>query len=141
MSDSFGSGDLLEIGSPNGSPIIALDAIDSHVFIGDETAVPAITRRLEELPLGVRALVVLESAADTEWPWFASRATLQVVWIRRKDPANPAATIVAALRRLEFPAGQCFVWVVVESTGARTIRRYLREERGVDKQWIEAAGY
>jgi NADPH-dependent ferric siderophore reductase len=133
-------GDPLRIGGPKGSAINALDAIDSHVFIGDENAVPAITRRLEELPLGVRVLLVLESAADTEWPWFASRASLQVVWVRRKDPAHPAAAIVEALRRLQFPAGQCFVWVAIESNAARAVRSYLRDERGVDKQWIKAAG-
>jgi len=33
------------------------------------------------------------------------------------------------------------VWVAVETQAARAIRRYLRDERGIDKKWIKAAGY
>jgi NADPH-dependent ferric siderophore reductase len=109
-----------------------LEEIDSYLFIGDEAAVPAIASRLEQLPRGDRALVVIESAADTDWPWFASRATLQVVWVRRKDPDGPAEAIVESLRRLQFPADQCSVWVAVEANAA-PIHRYLREERGIDQ--------
>jgi NADPH-dependent ferric siderophore reductase len=47
-------GDSLTIGGPRGSAIIPME-FDWHLFIGDETALPAIGRRLEELPAGSRA--------------------------------------------------------------------------------------
>ncbi len=42
-------GDQLAIGGPRGSMIIPL-AFSHYVLVGDETALPAIARRLEELP-------------------------------------------------------------------------------------------
>jgi NADPH-dependent ferric siderophore reductase len=135
-------GEALDIGGPKGSAVIALEGIDAHVLIGDETALPAISRRLEELPVGSRTLVVVEVDADSDRPVLASRATMDVVWVSRDGgKATPAHEVIETLRQLEFPSGHCFFWVAVESQAARRIRSYLREERGIGQKWIKAAGY
>ena len=135
-------GQSLEIGGPKGSAVISLEGIDSHVLVGDETALPAISRRLAELPSGTRALVVVEVDAGSTWPPLTSPANIEVVSVPRNGRAGPPAhELIEALRKQHFPAGQCFVWVAVETQAARAIRRYLREERGIDKKWIKAAGY
>jgi len=135
-------GESLEVGGPKGSAVISSEGIDSHVLIGDETALPAISRRLEELAAGVRALVVLEVDADAVWPALESQASLEVVWVvRQAHTGAPAHELIERLRTLTLPPGQCFVWVALESKSARAIRRYLREERGIEKDWIKAAAY
>jgi NADPH-dependent ferric siderophore reductase len=134
-------GDSLDVGGPKGSAVIALEGIDTHVLIGDETAVPAINRRLEELPGDARALVVVEIDAKSAWPQFESRAAFDVVWVKRKPDRDAAEHLIETLRTLDFPAERCFVWVALESHLARAIRRYFREERGIDKGWIKAAAY
>lgn len=135
-------GQSLEIAGPRGSAVIALEGVDAHVLVGDETAWPAINRRLEELPADARALVVLEQDPGSIWPPLTSRAALEVVQVQRDGAIGPPAhELIDALRELQFPAGNCFIWVAVESRAARAIRQYLREERGVARQWIKAAGY
>ena len=52
-------GDALALGGPRGSFIIPT-TFDWHLLIGDETALPAISRRLAELPAGTRAVVLVE---------------------------------------------------------------------------------
>ena len=135
-------GQPLTVGGPRGSFILSPEGIDSHVLIGDETALPAIGRRLEELPASARALVVTESdGGSTGYP-LQSRAALEIVSVARGAHTEaPAAQIIEALRKLKFPPGRCFTWVAAESRSARAIRRYLTDERGVDKHWIKAAGY
>jgi NADPH-dependent ferric siderophore reductase len=135
-------GQTLEIGGPRGSMVVALEGIDAHVFIGDETALPAISRRLEELPPRMPTLVVAEIDAASTKPSLPSRAAMEVICVARDGRAeSPAHEIINTLRKLEFPPGRCFVWVAVESQAARAIRNYLRNERGLDKNWIKAAGY
>jgi len=135
-------GQTLEIGGPKGSAVIALEGIDAHVLIGDESALPAISRRLEELPAGARTLVVVEVDTDSDRPVFAGRAAMDVVWVSRDGQKGPPAhEVISTLQKLEFPAGPCFFWVAVESQAARAIRGYLRDERGIDRKWIMAAGY
>jgi len=137
-------GDSLEVGGPKGSAIISTDGIESHLFVGDETALPAISRRLEELPDGARAIVALESDAGSVWPEFSTRAALKTVQVPRDDGSGtePAAhELVAALRRLDLQPERCFAWVALESHSARAIRRHLIDERGFGKEWIKAAAY
>ena len=135
-------GQSLEVGGPKGSAVISLDGIDTHVLIGDETAVPAIARRLEELPAGTRAQVFVESDHGVQWLAFASKASVTVTWVPREGRVGaPAQELIEALRKIPFSPGSSFFWVAVETQAARAIRRYLREERGIDKDWIKAAGY
>ena len=49
-------GQQLAVGGPRGSFVVP-DDFDWYLFIGDETALPAIGRRLEELRAGARAIV------------------------------------------------------------------------------------
>jgi NADPH-dependent ferric siderophore reductase len=135
-------GQPLSVGGPRGSFIISPEGIDSHVLIGDETALPAIGRRLEELPASTRALVVIESDGGATGYPLESRAALEVVNVARDArTAAPAREIIDALRSVKFPSGHCFTWVAAESQAARAIRRYLTDERGLDRHWIKAAGY
>ncbi len=52
-------GQTLQIGGPRGSFVIPTD-FDWHLLIGDDTGLPAIARRLEELPAGTRAVALIE---------------------------------------------------------------------------------
>ncbi|MGW6682566.1 siderophore-interacting protein [[Kitasatospora] papulosa] len=46
-----------------------------------------------------------------------------------------------ALRGLAFPPGTPYVWVAGESALATSVRRYLVNERGIDKERIYFCGY
>jgi NADPH-dependent ferric siderophore reductase len=135
-------GQTLTVGGPKGSSVISLAGVESHLLMGDETALPAIGRRLEELPAQTRALVVIEVAQEARDYPLASNAPLQVIEAKRSSPADSAGSgILAALRSLNLPAAPCFAWVAGESHAARSIRRHLMAECGLDKRWIKAAGY
>ncbi|HEY0941883.1 MAG TPA: siderophore-interacting protein [Steroidobacter sp.] len=134
-------GSVLGVGGPRGSAVISLDGIDSHLLIGDETALPAIGRRLEELSADTNALVVVEVEQGFELP-LSSRAKLDLVWVpRTQSDSNPGETLISALWALPLINERCFAWVATETRAVRAIRRYLTEERGFDKRWVKAAGY
>jgi NADPH-dependent ferric siderophore reductase len=136
------AGQPLMVGGPRGSSIISTEGIDSHLLFGDETALPAIGRRLEELPPGSRALVVIETTDGAPGYPLQSRAQTQFEWIARSSrPDSPAQGLIAKLGTLNFPPGRCFAWAALESQAARAVRRYLIEERHFGKHWVKAAGY
>ena len=135
-------GGSLTIAGPRGSSVISVQGIDTHVLVGDETALPAMGRRLEELPAGARAVLVIESDGDSAAYPLAGKATcLRVDVAKSPQGAAPGKTLIDALREVQLPKDRCFVWVATESNAARAIRRYMIEERGWDKNWIKAAGY
>ena len=134
-------GQVLGVGGPRGSMIIPTE-FDWHLLIGDETALPAIGRRLEELPATTRALVVAEVDSETDHIAFDSPASVQVIWAyRRGNPPGTPEPLLSALRAVAFPSGEYFAWAAAETQVARAIRKYLIDERQADKQYIKAAGY
>lgn len=134
-------GSVLGVGGPRGSSVISVDGIDSHLLIGDETALPAIGRRLEELPENTHALVVAEVEKGFKLP-LSSRAKLEVIWAPRTSVDDIAGeSLISALWALPLETQRCFAWAAIETRAVRAIRRYLTEERGFDKRWVKAAGY
>lgn len=134
-------GQTLLVGGPRGSQVIPT-GFDWHLLVGDETALPAIARRLEELPAGHRALVIAEVAdAAGELP-LASAAEVSVTWVHRGTAApGSAAPLAAALAAAAFPAGDYHAWVAAESLVAKALRRQLLAEKGANPKWLKAAGY
>ncbi|MCE9671207.1 siderophore-interacting protein [Myxococcus stipitatus] len=134
-------GDMLGVGGPRGSLFVSND-FDWYLLAGDETAIPAIARRLEELPAGARAIVFIEVANASEEQRFETRADVKLTWLHR-DGAEAGTTnlLDAAIRALEFPPGDYFAWVSGESLAMRPIRDHLLNERGTKKSWVRVTGY
>ncbi|MBA5735636.1 siderophore-interacting protein, partial [Escherichia coli] len=69
---------------PRGSFVVPT-GFDWHLLIGDDTALPAVARRLEELPEGARAAVVLEVADRTAQIALDTRADVHEIWRFRAE--------------------------------------------------------
>jgi NADPH-dependent ferric siderophore reductase len=134
-------GDFLGVGGPRGSFIVP-DDFDWYLLAGDETALPAIGRRLEELPAGARAVVVVEVASSAEEQHFDTRARIETHWLHRDaaEPGNPLL-LQQAIAGLSLPSGEGYAWVAAEAATAKALRRYLVEQRGLPKDRVKAAAY
>jgi len=130
-------GDYLGIGGPRGSFVIP-DGFDWFLMIGDETALPAIGRRLEELPAGKRVIVILEIAEDAQTLTFNTQADAEIIWVRRGSKRH---ALEAAVWGLSLPDGEGYAWAAGESALMREIHYHLIHERGLDKSRIRAASY
>lgn len=133
-------GDTLDIGGPRGSAIMP-DDFDWLLLVGDETALPAMARRLEELNPGLPVASYALVAAQDEVMSFGSPADLTQTWIVRDGSGDDTAQLRAALDGFSPPAGEGFVWIAAEAAVARDLRRYMAEDRGHPREWMKAAGY
>ena len=129
-------GQWLYIGGPRGSMVVP-DMFDSYLLIGDETALPAIARRLEELPANRRALVVVEVENAAEEQTLNSAASVEVIWVHR-DGSNNLLEIVQGL---SIPQGKLYAWVATETALSRKVRRVLLDTHGLNEEFVKAAGY
>ena len=128
-------GQFLHIAGPRGSMVVP-DMFDSYLLIGDETALPAIARRLESLPANRAALVVAEVANPLEQQVFESAAQVDVIWVVRGE-----LDLHDVVRRLEMPEGKLYAWIATESGLSRKLRRILLDEFGLDEEFVKVAGY
>lgn len=126
-------GDALTVAGPRGSFIIPLD-YDWHLLVGDASALPAIERRLEELPAGARAIVLLQLDAADRRP-LASAAAVELQYV------DDDAALITAARALALPTGEGYAWCAGEAATMATLRRVLVDEKGHDRHAIRAAAY
>lgn len=134
-------GDFLGIAGPRGSFIIPHE-FDWHLLIGDEAAMPAIGRRLAELPGNTHAIVMIKTRKPSARQEFEARCKPEIEWVL-DEPTEPNAMdpLERAVRKLALPAGEGYTWAAGEYTDIKRIRQYLVDERGVDKSRIRAASY
>ncbi|PRC94103.1 siderophore-interacting protein [Solimicrobium silvestre] len=128
------AGQRATIAGPRGSFIIPMD-YDWHLLVGDETAVPAIARRLEELPATAHAIVVLQLADVSDRRKFQSAAKLDLHWV------SNSAELMKIIRALKLPDGEGYAWCAGEASEMAALRRLLVEEKGHSRHAIRAAAY
>ncbi|RMX08127.1 siderophore-interacting protein [Corticibacter populi] len=130
-------GDALGVGGPRGSLLIPT-CFDWHLLAGDETALPAIGRRLRELPPDARAqvFILVDSSADEQSLPCPSHARIH--WIHRRSGNS---SLLSAIEQAAFPDGDFHAWVACEAAEAKAIRTHLIEARGANPKWLRAAAY
>lgn len=133
-------GDLLEIRGPRGR--IAIDgSADWHLFLGDETAIPAIFGLVESLPATARAVAFIEIGDDQERQIVETTAQIEVKFLSRNGAAPGPNDIVArALAGFTLPAGRGQAFTLGETSNIRGLRHAL-VERGMDRSQIYSEGY
>jgi NADPH-dependent ferric siderophore reductase len=123
------AGESALVGGPRGSMILPL-ALDWHLLAGDATALPAIARRLEELPAGSRAIVLVQAEACDRRAF----AGFEVRWFDTQD------ALVNALQGLALPAGRGFAWGGGEASLMARVRQVLNG-KGVPREATRVSAY
>lgn len=126
-------GQRLVIAGPRGSMVIPMD-YDWHLLIGDASALPAVHRRLDELPAGARAIVVLQESQLEDRRPLSSRADLAVHWV----DSEPA--LLSTLQALALPDGEGFAWAAGEAAAMARLRPVLLD-KGLPKESLKVAAY
>ncbi|MBY5817621.1 siderophore-interacting protein [Rhizobium leguminosarum] len=134
-----GPGDELEIGGPRGSAVVS-KTVKRWLLIGDETALPAIGRRIEESGAGTVITTIAAVTGPLEEQTFETSAELHLNWAHRPlSQATDAAALLKLLSAVDIKP-ETFIWVAAEASVTRDIRAYLLE-RGCPLGWIKASGY
>jgi len=126
-------GQRVAIGGPRGSFIVPTD-YDWHLLIGDDTALPAIARRLEELPAETVATVVMQTPSEDRRQ-FRSRSTFGVLWVDHPQD------LLRQIEALQLPSGEGYVWCAAEAKVAARVRELLVGDKGHGKHSIRASAY
>ncbi|MEV6161421.1 siderophore-interacting protein [Streptomyces sp. NPDC052052] len=118
------------------------DEAQWHLLVGDDTALPAIGRWLEEAPQGTRGHVIVEIPTLADRQEIETAADVEIEWLVRGDaPAGTSTQLFDAVRRVAVPDCRVYAWVAGEAMTIAPIRRYLRRDLALPKEDIEVTGY
>ncbi len=127
-------GDQALIAGPRGSRVIPMD-YQWQLMFGDETAFPAISRRLEELPAGARVTVVALAQDARDRREFPTQADAQIVWVDSDEQ------LIDWAKQHQLAAGEGFVWCAAEASIIKALRNIFVEEKGHDINAIRTSAY
>lgn len=124
---------------PKSSQVLPVDAT-SVVLIGDETALPAVRRFLDERPLTVPAHVVVTGGGEDSLSHLRLRETDSIRFGRVNEPDGDAiAALFDTVYSAEDLGDRPFVWASGEARSLLPLRRRLAGR--VDKSRRSITGY
>lgn len=124
-------GQWLGLAGPRGSMLVPA-GLQWHWLLGDESAMPAIERRLMELPAGARAVVRVQIANPADRRAWRSAAELDLQWVD---------SLAEAVRSMEIPGGDGFIWAAGESRAMAELRKQVLSKPGADPKRMRIASY
>lgn len=131
-------GDELLIAGPGGAYTPNPDA-GYYLFVGDESALPAIAAALEQLPAAARGAVLVEVPSPASAIPLITPPGVPVTWVPATDGLGTA--LVGATRAVQFDAAGVDAFVHGEAGCVKELRRLLRVERGLAKERLSLSGY
>jgi NADPH-dependent ferric siderophore reductase len=113
------------------------------LLVGDETALPAISRILAAADPTAVGVALIEVAGPEEEQPLPAPEGVAVRWLHRDGVVPGESTLLAdAVAALEPPdAADVFAWVGAESAAVRTVRADLRGRWGLGRAQHHAIGY
>jgi NADPH-dependent ferric siderophore reductase len=132
-------GDLLTMSGAGGAYRPGPDR-DWHLFVGDESALPAICSALEALPADARGLAYLETSDPGEYLDATPPSGVQVSWLHRPEPGSRPQLLADALAAGPWLSGRADVFAHGERESMKAVRAALKARLG-DGDQLSLSGY
>ncbi len=132
-------GDLLTMSGAGGAYRPDPDC-DWHLFVGDESALPAICSALEALPADARGLAYLETSDPGEYLDATPPGGVQVSWLHRPEPGSRPQLLADALAAGPWLSGRADVFAHGERESMKAVRAALKGRLG-DGDQLSLSGY
>ncbi len=138
------AGDEIFAGGPG--PAKPLPAgMDHYLIAGDMTALPAIAVNLERLAPDARGVAVIEIQHDDDIQPLVRPTGMETRWLINGEPGTRPESLADALRDAVreggWSGGRVYGWAAAEFGAMQALRRYLRDERGLDRDHPYISSY
>lgn len=134
-------GDALVLMGPSGkwSPE---PAADWYLFVGDDSALPAIGAGLEALDATARGLAFLEVDTMADVLDLVKPEGVRVTWLLRNGAAPGTTPLLPeAVAAATWPTGRVDAFVHGERGAMKALRDVLFTQRGLDRGQVSLSGY
>ncbi|WP_181408096.1 siderophore-interacting protein [Pararhizobium mangrovi] len=129
-------GDTLGLMGPGGG---SAPRAGWNLFVGDETALPAIARLVEAMPDDAKGHALIEVEDPGERQTLRAPAGVKLEWLCRSDRAG---SLLERSAQIDFPdRPDIFAWAAAEFAEFRSIRVDWRRRRGLSKDRHQAVAY
>ncbi len=129
-------GQVLGISGPGGGWI---PQGESLFLCGDETALPAIARIIENLDPSTEGYAVIETGSNSSSYFIANNSKVDIIRFTRKNGHSDLKNIITAMNPL--PKDFNFAWFAGEKKTAQFVREYFRDRQSFASKNVYVASY
>lgn len=133
-------GENILVGGPGPRKLIHSDA-DWYLFVGDMTALPAISVNLAIMPGDARGYAIIEVLSEHDIQTLPTPQNFQVHWLVNPEPDPEGEVMVERIRSLPWLEGNPAVWAASEFNSMKKLRHYFREVQPVAKTHLYVSSY
>lgn len=133
-------GDQVSVRGP-GEKKLADPTADWFLLAGDMSALPALSVNLESLPADARGYVFIEVLSAQDRQQLNHPPGIDLQWIVNPNPFEPNVPLVDAILSAQWLSGTPYPWFAGEFAAMKRVRRYFRDERGIDRKAMYVSCY
>ena len=133
-------GDEIFISGPSSKQNINIDA-DWFLFVGDMSALPAISSHLEFLPRDSKGYAILEVLSNGDKINLKKPKNFEVYWVINDQSLGYSDKLYYETKKIDWYKGNPYVWVACEFKAMKKFREYFQIEKQINKKEMYISSY
>ena len=133
-------GDTISISGPGSKQLISNNS-NWFFFVGDMTALPAISSYLEELPIDSTGFAVIEITSVNDKVELKKPKHMNIKWVVKSEKNKNIDNFLNAVREVKWLDNKPYVWVACEFTKMKSLRDYFQKEKRILKNEMYISSY
>ncbi len=109
-------------------------------FVGDMTALPAISAYLEELPKSSIGFSVIEILSKNDQINLKKPKNIKIKWVVKSNQ-NEDSNLLDTVRELKWLDGNPYIWVACEFSKMKSLRDFFQKEKKINKKEMYISSY
>ena len=132
-------GDKISLTGPSPKQNLNNNA-DWFYFVGDMSAIPAITVNLESLPKNSKGIAVLEIFNECDMQKIKLPNDIEILWVINHNDSDDKL-LINKIKSLVWLKGKPFIWVACEFSKMKILREFFKVQKKIEKKDIYISSY
>ena len=132
--------DTILVGGPGPKKLIE-ESTDWQLFVGDMTALPAISVNLAKLPQDAKGYAILEVISEEDIQPLKHPAGIELKWVINPHPGENSSLLLDQIQLISWLKGSLSVWVACEFSSMKTLRAFFKNDIAIEKQNFYISSY
>lgn len=133
-------GESIIISGPSSKPKVR-ENVDWLLFVGDMSALPAISTYLEDLSKNTLGKAIIEILDNSDKIDLVKPKNFEIIWSINKGGVIENSDLVRNVYSLEWLKGTPYVWVACEFNSMKVLRNYFQSEKKINKNEMYISSY
>ena len=133
-------GESIFISGPSSKPKVR-ENVDWLLFVGDMSALPAISTYLEDLGKNTLGKAIIEILDNSDKINLVKPKNFEIIWSINKGGVIENSDLVKNVYSLEWLKGTPYVWVACEFNSMKVLRNYFQSEKKINKNEMYISSY